>query len=273
MRTNKIISAFTNAYALVRPDNLLQISLFRNAYVFAYFHYKKLFEDPFWRLARQQPQLFSDGDILDIGANIGYTACIFASAMKSGSKVFAFEPDRLSYSILQQVVQRKRLVGSIETINAAVGNSDGVIEFWHNERHPADHRIATEQFRERAPADVKFSSIPVTTIDTFVANRGLQNISFIKVDVQGYELAVCEGMERTLERFPKLCVCVEYCPSAMTELGFEPPTLLEFFRARGYSVYSLAGANLMLLTDQNSLEASSKNVDYVDVLFTKRALS
>lgn len=270
MRANKIISAFTKAYALVRPDNLLQINLFRNSYVFAYFRYKKFYEDPFWRLAQQQPELFSGGDILDIGANIGYTASIFASAIDSGSKVFAFEPDRLTYSVLHDVVQRKGLVETVETINAAVGNFDGEIKFWHNNKHPADHRVATEQFREHSPADAVYSTIPLTSIDTFVANRGLQKISFIKIDVQGYELAVCEGMENTLGSFPNLCVCLEYCPKVIKELGFEASTLLEFFRIRGYHTYGLTGAYPVLLADQTSIEASLKNIDYVDLLFSKQ---
>src|ERR1700730_17989382 len=78
MRINRIISFFTSAYWLSRPDHLLEISSIRKAYVFAYFQYKKLFEDPFWNLAQRQPHIFRDGDILDIGANIGYTACVFA---------------------------------------------------------------------------------------------------------------------------------------------------------------------------------------------------
>jgi FkbM family methyltransferase len=71
-------------------------------------------------LARKHPELFRDGDILDIGANIGYTACIFAQAMESGARVFAFEPDRPSYKLLKEVVLRKNLSAAIEVFNTAV---------------------------------------------------------------------------------------------------------------------------------------------------------
>jgi FkbM family methyltransferase len=192
--------------------------------------------------------------------------------MKSGSKVFAFEPDRLTYGILNKVVQRKGLALSVETINAAVGNSDGEITFWHNKKHPADHRVATQEFKESSPADGQFSSIPLITIDAFVANRGLRNISFVKIDVQGYELAVCEGMKRTLERFPGLCICLEYCPNAMIELGFEPSRILDFFRVSGYKPYILHNSNRVILADQDSLKRSLHNVDYVDLLFCRQAL-
>ena len=81
------------------------------------FLYKKLFEDPFWNLVRRQPKLFQNGDVLDIGANIGYTSAVFAGALKPDSKVYAFEPDQLSYGLLEEVIRRKKLSGAIEAIN------------------------------------------------------------------------------------------------------------------------------------------------------------
>src|ERR1700693_5101494 len=106
MRIKTIVSMFGSAYRLIRPDHLLRISPFRGAYIFVYFQYKKFFEDPFWSLVRRQPQLFQNGDVLDVGANIGYTACVFAQAVKTGSKVFAFEPDQPSYAMLKEAVHQ-----------------------------------------------------------------------------------------------------------------------------------------------------------------------
>jgi len=99
-----------------------------------------------------------------------------------------------------------------------VGNSDGHIKFWHNEEHSADHRVVTDRFSSSCPDDAKISTVPVTSVDTFVRNRNLRNISFIKIDVQGYELAVCEGMKETLEKFPETCVCFEHSPDAWWNL-------------------------------------------------------
>jgi FkbM family methyltransferase len=273
VRGKKYVSIITHAYSLVRPDKLLQISLFRRAFILAYFLYKNLFEDPFWKLIQRNPELFQNGDVLDIGANIGYTACLFAHAMKVGSKVYAFEPDRLSFGLLGEVIHRKNLMEAIEVVNMAVGSSDGQVEFWHNKEHSADHRVVTEQFRSHALDDANISIVSETTIDTFVRNRNLQNICFIKIDVQGYELAVCEGMRETLRRFPELCVCLEYCPDAMSDLGFEHTKLLDFFRTRGYQVHMLTSENLELLTDDASLLRFVREVGYVDLLCSKRVLT
>lgn len=269
MQNKKFVSLFTAAYALARPDRFLASKPARRLFVPAYFLYKKLLEDPFSNLVHRKPELFANGDILDIGANIGYTSSVFAGAVKLPSKVFAFEPDHLSYGLLEEVVRRKNLSAVIETINMAVGNSNGHIKFWHNERHSADHRVMTERFSHFHFDDSKISSVPVITVDTFVSSRRLRNISFVKIDVQGYELAVCEGMRGTLRTFPDICVCLEYSPSALTELGFAPPEILDFFRSRGFHLHVLSRNDLKLITKDELLRHLVDEMGYVDLLCSK----
>ena len=273
MQNKKFVSLFTGAYRMARPDKLLQFRVFRRAFVFAYFLYKKLFEDPFWNLVRRHPELFRKGDILDVGANIGYTAAVFAGALKPGSKVYAFEPDRQTFALLQEVIRGKNLSTSIEAINTAVGSSDGEIKFWHNDEHAADHRVVTEAFSGFCTDETKVSTVPVTTLDSFVSSRNLQNISFIKIDVQGYEFAVCEGMQKTLEKFPDACVCLEHSPEALTQLGFEPSKIIDFFCSRGYHLYILTREAPQLAADNASLERIVNEAGYVDLLCSKRLLT
>ena len=272
MQSKKFVSLFTGAYSLLGPDRLLKFSTFRKAFISAYFLYKKSFEDPFWNLVRRQPQIFKDGDILDIGANIGYTSSVFATVLKPGSKIHAFEPDKISFQLLQETVRRKNLSGAIEAVHQAVGSSDGSLKFWHNERHSADHRVVTEQFSSSCTDGSQISTVPVTTVDTFVKTRNVQNISFIKIDVQGYELAVCQGMRNSLEQFPQAIVCLEYSPDALRELGFEPSKVLDFFRARSYHLFILTREGHCLLAEDNSLEAFLKDQGYLDLLCSKRLL-
>ena len=273
MRSKSSIDVFTGAYSLARRAKLLQIPWFRNIFVASYFLYKRWHEDPFWMLVQRKPELFENGDVLDVGANIGYTACLFARALKPASKVYAFEPDQSSYALLGEVLRRKNLAGTIEALNMAVGSSEGYLEFWHNEEHSADHRVVTDQFRSVRPDAKKFSKVPVTSVDAFVKTRNLQKISFIKIDVQGYELAVCEGMKHTLERFPELCVCFEYMPEALVELGFDPVKLLEFFRAKGYQLHVLTRAEMRLASDDAAIQTLLDRAGYVDLLCSRRVLT
>lgn len=276
LRNKSSANTFTRVYNLARSAGFLDLPLFKRVFLFSYFLYKRWCEDPFWALARRSPELFAAGDILDIGANIGYTACVFAAAVKANAKapakIYAFEPDLASFATLGEIIRRKNLGDSVEIINMAAGSADGSLEFWHNEEHSADHRVVTEQFKTSRPAEEKIVTVAVTSVDNFVAARKLQNISFIKIDVQGYELAVCEGMRQTLDRFPGLSIAFEYAPEGMRELGYRPSALLDFFRSAGYQLHILSRAATTLAADNRAIELAVERSGYVDVLCCKNIL-
>ena len=261
---------FTRVYNLTRSAGFFEIPVFKRVFLFAYFLYKRWYEDPFWALTQRSPELFAEGDILDIGANIGYTACIFAAARKQPAKIYAFEPDAASFATLGETIRRKGLDGVVEIFPMAVGSVDGSLEFWHNEEHSADHRVVTEQFRASRTMAEKITKVAVTSVDNFVEARDLQKISFIKIDVQGYELAVCEGMRRTLEKAPSVSIAFEYAPEGMRELGFEPSALLDFFRSRGYRLHILTRHATAVTRDNQEIELAAERTGYVDVLCSRR---
>jgi FkbM family methyltransferase len=264
---------FTRVYNLARSAGFFEVPLFKRLFLFSYFLYKRWYEDPFWAFAKRSPELFTKGDILDIGANIGYTACVFAAARKPPAKIYAFEPDVASFATLVETIRRKNLGDAVEVFNVAVGSTDGSLEFWHNEEHSADHRVVTERFKTSRPASEKITTVAVASVDNFVAARNLQSVCFIKVDVQGYELAVCEGMRKTIERFPGICIAFEYAPDGMRELGFEPLALLDFFRSAGYRLHILTRAATTLASDDQAIELAVKRSGYVDLLCSKKILA
>ncbi len=272
--TNKSSSnVFTRVYNLIRASGLLELPLVKRAFLSSYFLYKRWYEDPFWALAKRSPELFAAGDILDIGANIGYTACVFAAARKQSAKIYAFEPDLASFATLGEIIRRKKLGDAVEILNMAVGSADGTLEFWHNEEHSADHRVVTDRFRSSKLAKEKFTTVGVVSVDRFVTARNLNSVSFIKIDVQGYELAVCEGMRQTLEKFPAVVIAFEFAPDGMRELGFEPTALLVFFRSAGYQLHILTRAATTLAPDNRTIEVAAESSGYVDVLCSRKVLA
>lgn len=266
MRSKGVIHIFTGAYSLVRKTGLLELPLLRRGFVASSFLYKKWYEDPFWGLVGRSPGLFQGGDILDIGANIGYTAWVFAQAITPGAKIYAFEPDQSTFELFKEVIRWRRLEETIEPLNMAVGSSEGHLEFWHNKDHSADHRVVTEEFRKVRPNEDQFSSVAVTTVDQFVAARKIKRLSFIKIDVQGYEVAVCQGMNETLQRFPKMSVCLEYSPEGLSELGFNPNDVLEFFRARNYEFHMLTRRETIRVQNAGTIQTMLDGAGYVDLL-------
>jgi len=216
--------ALLTAYETANRRGWLDSRLAEVVFQRGYFAYKRLVEDPFAKLAAARPELFRGGEVIDVGANIGYTACLFARALEAPHRVHAFEPEERNFRWLEHAMVRAGLTGSVIVHRAAVGAREGTIGLWHNASHHGDHRIATDALR--AVRDEPTQSVPLTSIDAYVAGIGAPPIAFIKIDVQGYEPEVLRGMRETLAANPRVHVAVEMMPSALEELGFAPDDFL-----------------------------------------------
>jgi len=237
-------SALTGIYSLARKSGLLATTPGQWMFSKAYFFYKRHLEDPFYSFLDRRPDLLKGGNVLDVGANIGYTSLLFSHAIDPDFKVYSFEPELYNFRLLNRVAGSSQAQGRIVAIQAAAGDRDGVAELSLNPRHHGDHRVLTDRFRE----SVQSTSLCVSImkVDTFVASQKAPfPIRFIKVDVQGYETAVCKGMERTLESNPGAVLALEYMPQAMRELGFQPEDLLTWIKERNYRIYTLSHSGML----------------------------
>jgi FkbM family methyltransferase len=262
--------AVTGLYSLTRKSGLLETGLGRRLFTSSYFLYKRYLEDPFAALARSRPELFRGGDILDIGANIGYTAALFAQAANANAAVYAFEPEPFNFRLLENSIRDRKLQEKVAAVHSAVGEQSGEIELWINDHHHADHRIATERLRaNQTQAGSGYVTVPIVSVDDFLAQREhTRPVCFIKIDVQGYELSVCRGMAVMLQRNPQAAVAVEYMPQALEELGYQASSLLDWFREREFQMYSL-GKNGEL---SRGLSDELAQKGYVDLIFSRTDL-
>ncbi len=268
-----VTDGLVSIYGLANRVGLLDNALLREAFTRSYFAYKRVVEDPFAVLTHRRPELFRGGHIVDVGANVGYTAAVFAKVISPGFRVFAFEPEQRNFDQLLRTIRRLRLGDTAEPVRAAAGASDGSVMLWRNDRHHGDHRVATEAFRSGRRLTT-LESVPLLTIDRFVRDKGIASaIRFIKIDVQGYELAVCQGLADTLRASPEAAVAVEYSPPDMRELGFEPRQLLDFFRSRGFAAYAIGERGLLEPFDEGGAEEGRGARPYLNLLCTRHRLA
>jgi FkbM family methyltransferase len=208
-----------------------------------------------------------------VGANIGYTAAVFARTLAPGFKVFAFEPERKNFERLVRTMHRLGVGDRVEAVHAAVGASEGSVGLWRDVRHHAGHRITTDAFRAArgvAPSE----TVPLLSLDAFVRGRGIAGaVRFVKIDVEGYEPPVCEGMTALVAASARLVVAVEYSPWAMAQMGFRPEPVIEFFGGRGFRVHVLHTDGRLEPFDTRRPERHLHGRLYVDLLCAREPLS
>lgn len=145
--------------------------------------------------------------VCDVGANTGVYSLV-ATARAPGARVFAFEPHPGNAARLRRNLLLND-AANVELVELALGDAEGVLPI----HIPADQRISASasadvSFAEAfSPTEYKKHPVPQTTLDAFAAERHLQRIDLIKIDVESYELAVLRGAERALSLYRPIVLC------------------------------------------------------------------
>ena len=267
-----LLNLLTSLYKAINDSRFLETGLGKALFREAYFFYKKHFEDFYAPLLKQQPQLLKGGHVIDVGANIGYTTILFARHISPGFKVFAIEPHPSNFEKLRENVSKYKLDEKVVLIQAAIGEENGEIDLWQNESSHADHRILTPSLNASLTEKTfKSLKVPMITIDGLSETHNLKGkVRFLKIDVQGYELAVLKGMKKLLQDNSDLKVCLEYDPKMMREMGFESDKIFEFFE--GYSRYLIVRKGLKKIEDNEAIRESQLDKGYADILFSKQLI-
>jgi FkbM family methyltransferase len=144
--------------------------------------------------------LLIKGDtVADCGANIGVTGLFFAQCIGSTGKVVGFEALPANADIAKQNIKLNQ-INNFEIENQALGSYVGSVDF-----------INVPNGAVGEVEGVKSIIVPMTTLDAYFSEM---LPTFIKLDVEGYEIEVLRGAANILKTLPKLdieihCSCFE----------------------------------------------------------------
>ena len=135
-----------------------------------------------------------DDVVFDCGANVGE---VTAQLVASGAQVHAFEPDPLAFAKLSE---RFVDAANLSLYNLAVATENGRARLHRAEDFDADPEKRTTRSSIVAGGammagegeEVETISLPEVIRD---AAKGREDIAFLKLDIEGAELAILEAME------------------------------------------------------------------------------
>jgi FkbM family methyltransferase len=207
--------------------------------------------------------LEGDGILLDVGANSGASAMSFR-LYRPGNRILSIEPLRMHIVDLQIA---SRIVGKMEWMSCAAGDEPGLLTLHvpYYEDVPLSKlaSLIPEEVTVHSAAvwyelgdDIDQSKFEVRRQHTAVVrldDLGLSP-SFIKIDVQGFEMQVLKGLQKTLDA---------HRPVLLLEVGGDW-RMIQHVREQGYVAFHYAhpvlqpftgqkGANLFLLPREHAL--------------------
>lgn len=157
--------------------------LIQKAIVMSGNYYEK---DLLWRLSfswkdGMLANHLKDGCILDIGANIGNHTLFFINEC-GVKKAYCFEPVPETFEILQKNIELNNLQNRVSLFNTAVGKAKGNATISH---------FSEDNMGGTCLSDDGNGNIQVISIDEIDIP---EKVSFVKIDVEGFELNVVLGM-------------------------------------------------------------------------------
>lgn len=154
---------------------------------------------------------------LDVGANVGAYSVLLGQWVGPSGCVFAFEPEPRAFQGLSRHVVLNRLGAIVHPIPLALADHEGTANLLVAAT-AGEARLGAAGADGAEPKEPLGTATRVTTVDRFCAERGLEP-SFLKIDVEGLELAVLRGARNTIRRCRRLEVFVEMHPSIWPMLG------------------------------------------------------
>lgn len=154
-------------------------------------------------------RLKAGDDVLDIGSNLGIFSTMMGAKVGATGRVFAFEPSARIAADLRRVLTLNELK-QVTVTEAAVSDRNGEATFCDIQegdvRREGSH--LSDAVMDRNFAGLKQNALTVKTIvmDDFAVKHKIRP-ALIKIDVEGAEFLVLEGLEKTIQAHrPKLVI-------------------------------------------------------------------
>jgi len=173
--------------------------------------------------------------IVDAGANVGYLTLFFARSTGANGEVYAFEPNPIVFPLLARngasfpqikAMNRGLSFESVESTLFLAGSDHSVGSF--SAKYPASHVFYQET------GELRTAQVHLVHGDQFLTEQGVNKIDILKIDVEGWELNVLRGLEKTIAQSPCITIFCEYNRAAQECAGREPLELPNWFFERGF---------------------------------------
>jgi FkbM family methyltransferase len=228
-------------------------------------------------------EILRPGDtFIDVGADFGWHTVIGAKAVGPTGRVIAFEPVPQNLEYLRRNVAANGCA-NVKIEPVALSNKSEKLTFHLSRQNLGDHSRLEAADRPTA------IDVQAVTLDEYLKDDP-GKIALIKIDTQGSEGYILEGMRETLRKHPEMAILIEFTPDWLRQTGFDPEATLRELHEQGYEIRYLKnpgrlrkalGYGLGVWDSQRTVPLSESQVSafvknlpggwYQDLLIRKRA--
>jgi FkbM family methyltransferase len=164
---------------------------------------------------------------LDIGANIGYFSLL--AAVTGNAKAVAFEPQRPIAQLLMKSAAYNRVGDKVRVEAIALSNATATARMTSCPGNTGHSRLAGA-----GDEGVEPYAVPVAVLDDWLRENPSGPVSVCKIDTEGAELKVLQGMEKLLDR-DRPAIVLEVIEDSLAGFGASSAEVLGLMGRHGYT--------------------------------------
>jgi FkbM family methyltransferase len=190
---------------------------------------------------------------LHVGASDGRHSYVMTQVAPK-ARIYAIEPSAFSFQVLRTVLAWHRIAGQVTAVHAAVGDKAGEMLLVTPRKTSGRMGRAYAFVADTAPdgkarpdledIGAEVQPTPVVTLDGFCAERGITQVDFIRMDIEGAELMALNGAEGLLDRDLPSVLLEIHPPMLAARFGGAAEQVVALFTRRGYRMFALNGDRL-----------------------------
>lgn len=188
---------------------------------------------------------------IDIGGNIGLQSLRMSACVGATGKVFVFEP--LNY--LQEKFQKNMSLNKANNVTLfpfALSDQQNELDLAINKNQ---WNQGTFSLNSNTTGNDK-QRVVVKVADDMPEIQSANNISLIKIDVEGFEYHVLRGLKQTLQKH-KPRIIFEYDTNYWAQTGQSITDCYEFLLSLNYSLYQISVVSCQLINSPNQIESGN----------------
>jgi FkbM family methyltransferase len=163
--------------------------------------------------------VLKEGDVfLDVGANVGWYTVHAAKRVGPTGKVIAFEPEPSNLAMLKRNVEVNGL-SNVVAEGVALSNAEGSFKLFLEKGNLGMHSLVLEH-----EGGKHYINVQTVRLDDYWKGKG--DIKLVKIDTEGAEGMILDGMRETLKRQKGIELIVEYAPDRLKQSGYDPDKVL-----------------------------------------------
>ncbi len=181
----------------------------------------------------------SSGDVvIDVGANIGDYTLIACKKVGDSGKVLAFEPLSETFSVLTRNLQLNEIT-HCQPFQKAVGEKLGVANLYKTNASGTMGHLDSSLSGQNL---IKKNETEVVTIDNVLSSNHIENVSMMKVDVEGFEHEVLLGCLKSFKEKKIKKILCEVHFKYLESKGKSEETIYDLLREHNFTITHISKA-------------------------------